>query len=82
MTIEEIVKMWETESNAACDCIVEILEAHLETLGATKRFLHCKKSPKFDEYCKLFVVNLERSEKQWGDLLETIKKTREGKNEK
>lgn len=33
MTTEEIVKIWDSESQAVNDCIIEILESYMEVLN-------------------------------------------------
>ena len=49
MTVEEFVKMWTEESNAANDCIIEILESYMEFISLSRFAMLATTNPELQD---------------------------------
>lgn len=68
MTSEELVKMWREESNAANDCIIEILESYMEFCDLIQKW-----SPPYSRFYHLAEDKIGK----WTPILEHAKLTKE-----
>ncbi len=68
MTGEELVKMWGEESDAANDCIIEILESYMEFCDLVIRW-----QPPYSRLSKMATQKV----KAWTPILEHAKKAKE-----
>lgn len=74
MTGEELVKMWREESDAANDCIIDILESIMEFTYLAKMHAKLRNDPWLEGLA-------ERHAARWMPILEHAKKAKEKANE-
>lgn len=77
MTGEELVKMWADESNAANDCIIEILESYMEFIDLVERASHVQHLRDWLKVQPIMRTLLKKRRKQWTPILEHAKKAKE-----
>lgn len=85
MTIKEILDNWASESNAANDCIIEILESYMEFVNygrfATLAMLDANKDERKRVWRK-FKSTADQRKAQWESILEQAKAAKEKANER
>lgn len=72
MTLEELLKTWESESNAANDCIVEILSSYMEFIDIFEKTINTKDISKIKPLAQA-LINKRRQD--WTPILEHAKKS-------
>lgn len=75
MTGEELVKMWAEESNAANDCIIEILESYMEFASLVLKHAELRSEHILGKLTTRRIAD-------WQPILEDAKKAKEKANEK
>lgn len=75
MTLKELLDNWESESDAANDCIVEILESYMEFVDIFEKTINAKNIDKVKPLAKM-LIHQRRS--QWGELLKKAKEIQNG----
>lgn len=71
MTTQEMVAHWTSESDAANNCIVEILESYMEFINIFEKTINAKDISKFKQLAQA-LINQRR--KDWLPILEHTKK--------
>lgn len=75
MTLKELLDHWGSESNAANDCIVEILESYMEFVDIFEKTINAKNIDKIKPLADM-LIRQRRS--QWGELLKKAKEIQNG----
>lgn len=80
MTLKELLDNWESESNAANDCIIEILESYMDFVNygrfATLAMIDANKDERKRTWRKFKNIAQQRKA-QWEPILEQTKKAKE-----
>lgn len=85
MTLKEILDNWESESNAANDCIIEILESYMEFVTNARVFTLTMLNTDFDKRKQAWIKfkNItEQCKAHWEPILEHAKQAKEKANER
>lgn len=79
--VEAIYEEWDQESQAANDCIVEILESYLQFVNVTERTIKCfAELP--EKYETMFDMLVKKVRNKWTPILETAVKKQNKKPRK
>lgn len=79
--VEAIYEEWGQESQAANDCIVEILESYLQFVNVTERTIKCfAELP--EKYETMFDMLVKKVRNKWTPILETAVKKQNKKAQK
>ncbi len=74
MTVKEFVKMWTEESNAANDCIIEILESYMEFINLARFGMLAMTNPELSDgerkrAWRTFKEMADQRKSQWESML-------------
>lgn len=85
MTVEEFVKMWTEESNAANDCIIEILSSYMEFISMARFAMLATTNPELQDgerkrVWRTFKKIAEDRKAQWESVLAHAQAAKEATN--
>ena len=69
--VEAIYEEWDKESQAANDCIVEILESYMEFIDIAHKTINKKN---LEKYLPMFTLLVAKRRADWEPILEKVKK--------
>ena len=85
MTVEEFVKMWTEESNAANDCIIEILSSYMEFISLARFAMLATTNPELQDgerkrAWRTFKKIADERKAQWESVLAHAQAAKEATN--